>query len=299
MGELHDGDAHSSSTLDTLRRFRRSVVSAQGIRGTAVEAAWITTHLAMYPLGLVQERARLHLEHTSLEGLPPTQRGLLVGDVIAAGTPIVLMHGLVDNRSIFATMRRSLSRKGFGSTYALNYSPLTDDIRAVAVRLDELVDEVREETGHDQVHIIGHSMGGLIGRYLVQRLGGGEKVHTLVTMGTPHSGTAPARFVPHPVVQQMRPDSDLIEELALPAPGCSTRIVAFWSDLDQFMIPKQNARVDHQDLHARNVFIPGAGHMSLPVDRRVIHDISTTLAHLDTPPAASDVIQDSKRSTGA
>ena len=77
-----------------------------------MEAAWITTHLAMYPLGLVQERARLHLEHTSLEGLPPTQRGLLVGDVIAAGTPIVLMHGLVDNRSIFATMRRSSVARG-------------------------------------------------------------------------------------------------------------------------------------------------------------------------------------------
>ncbi|MDP4824527.1 MAG: alpha/beta fold hydrolase [Candidatus Nanopelagicales bacterium] len=290
-------DVSASGPMNTIARFRRSVLSPQGVRGTAVEAAWITAHLAMYPLGFVQERARLQLEHTSLDGLPPAQRGLLVGDVVAAGTPIVLVHGLVDNRSIFSMMRRALSRKGFGSIYALNYSPLTDDIPTVAIRLGDLVDEVCEETGHDRVHIIGHSMGGLIGRYLVQRLGGHERVHTLVTMGTPHQGTAPARFIPHPVVQQMRSDGALINELAEPAPGCDTRILAFWSDLDQFVIPKTNAQVQHRDLNARNVFVPGVGHMSLPVDRRVIHEISTTLAQLNGPTALPQPT--SRRSTGA
>jgi triacylglycerol lipase len=266
-----------------LGQARRSLISFSGLRGTAVEAAWVATHLALYPLGIVEERARINLEHTSLEGLPPTQRGLLVGDVVAAGTPIVLVHGFVDNRSIFAMLRRGLRRKGFGSTFALNFSPLTDDIRSVAVRLGDLVAEVREETGHDRVHVIGHSMGGLIGRYLVQRLGGDAHVHTLVTMGSPHGGTLPARFVPHPVAQQMRIGGDLITELTEPAPGCSTRIVAFWSDLDQLVIPQSNARVIHPDLRARNVFVRGVGHMSLPVDRRVIHEISTTLANLDAP----------------
>jgi triacylglycerol lipase len=282
VSEEASATAGSLRARHKLAQARRSLLSWSGIRGTAVEAAWLTTHLALYPLGFVEERARLNLEHTSLEGLPPTQRGLLVGDVVAAGTPIVLVHGLVDNRSIFAMLRRGLRRKGFGSTYALNYSPLTDDIRSVAVRLGDLVAEVREETGHDRVHVIGHSMGGLIGRYLVQRLGGDEHIHTLVTMGTPHAGTLPARLIPHPIVQQMRVGGDLINELAEPAPGCTSRIVAFWSDLDQLVIPQSNARVEHPDLRARNIFVRGVGHMSLPVDRRVIHEISTTLANLDT-----------------
>jgi len=38
---------------------------------------------------------------------------------------------------------------------------------------------------------------------------------------------------------------------------------------------------DHPDLSARNVFIPGVGHMSLPIDRRVTHQIASTLAQLD------------------
>ncbi len=45
--------------------------------------------------------------------------------------------------------------------------------------------------------------------------------------------------------------------------------------------PKRSATIVHPDLNARNVFIRGVGHMSLPVDGRVVHEICTTLAHLD------------------
>ena len=262
---------------------RSTLLSPTTFRGVAVEAAWVATHLAMYPLGLVEERARLQQERNSLEGLPPAQRGLVVGDVVAAGTPIVLLHGIFDNRSIFTVLRRGLRRKGFGSTYALNYSALTDDIRGVAMRLGDLVQDVCEETGHDQVHIVGHSMGGLIARYLVQRLGGDAQVHTLVTLGTPHQGTLPARLVPLTVARQMRVGGDLIEELAEPAPDCRTRFVAFWSDIDQLVIPQSHARVEHPDLRARNVLVRGVGHLSLPVDGRVVREISTTLSLLDEP----------------
>ena len=277
---------------DTLGRAReqvtragRTLLSPATFRGVAIEAAWVATHLAMYPLGLLEEQARLQSEHHSLEGLPPAQRGLLVGDVVAAGTPIVLMHGIFDNRSIFAPMRRGLRKRGFGSTYALNYNAVTDDIRGVAMRLGDLVQEVCDETGHDRVHVVGHSMGGLIGRYLVQRLGGDEFVHTLVTLGTPHQGTLPARLVPLTVARQMRAGGDLISELAEPAPGCRTRFIAFWSDIDQLVIPQANGRIEHPDLDARNVLVHGVGHLSLPVDGRVIRDIGTALATLDTQAA--------------
>jgi triacylglycerol lipase len=57
--------------------------------------------------------------------------------------------------------------------------------------------------------------------------------------------------------------------------------VAVWSDLDQMIVPKENARIEHPDLNARNVFVASVGHNSLPVDGRVVHEICTTLAHLD------------------
>lgn len=262
-------------------RARRALLSPAGIRGTAVECAWFSAHIAMYPLTLLEERAREADQRHTLEGLAPVQRGLIIGDVEAAGTPIILVHGVVDNHMIFTLLRRALMRRGFGRTISLNYSPLTDDIRRVAKRLGRLIESVCRETGYERVHVIGHSMGGLISRYYVQRLGGDARVHTLVTLGTPHQGSAPAKLVPHNVARQLRPDSPIVAELSEPAPGCRTRMVAVWSDLDQMIIPKRSARIEHDDLNARNVFVRGVGHMSLPVDGRVVHEISTTLAHLD------------------
>jgi triacylglycerol lipase len=259
---------------------RRALLSPAGIVGVAVEGVWVALHLALYPWGLIEDRLD-EASHLGVSHLSPVQRGLIVGDVEAAGTPIILIHGVVDNRSIFTLLRRALRNRGFGRMYALNYSPLTDDITEVAERLGTLIDDVCEQTGYERVHIIGHSMGGLVARYYVQKLGGDRHVHTVCTLGTPHNGTVPARFVPWPVIQQMRSTSSLIETLKEPAPGCRTRFIAFWSDLDQLVIPQRNARIEHDDLRSRNVFIRGVGHMSLPVDRRVVYEISTALAQLD------------------
>ncbi|MGZ4594426.1 MAG: esterase/lipase family protein [Actinomycetes bacterium] len=261
-------------------RGARSLLSPTGVRGAAVEVAWVAAHAALYPLGVVAERARPD-KHRGLGTLSPMQRGLVIGDVEAAGTPILLVHGMVDNRSIFTVLRRALQRRGFRRVLSLNYSPLTGDVRQAAERLSARVEELCAETGFERIHVIGHSMGGLIARYYVQCLGGDDRVHTLVTLGSPHNGTLPAYLVPHRLGRQLRPGSDVVRELALPAPECRTRFLAVWSDLDQMMVPKTAARIDHADLAARNVLVRGVGHMSLPIHRRAVHEISMTLAQLD------------------
>ena len=255
--------------------------AARIARAGAVELAWIGAHVVLYPLGLLEERSRPDLAGYSLGGLRPVHRGLIVADVEAAGTPILMIHGVVDNRSIFAVLRRGLRRRGFGRVSALNYSPLTDDVREVALRVGEAVEAICEETGYERIHLVGHSMGGLVARYYVQRMDGDARVHTVVTLGAPHAGTLPARLVPHPVARQLRPGSDIVNELAEPAPGCLTRFVAFWSDHDEMVLPHSSARVEHPDLRVRNVLVQGVGHLSMPIDGRVVREICTTLAHLD------------------
>ncbi len=259
----------------------RALLSLRGLRGTALEMAWSTTHLALYPWGLIEGRARQEAGRFTLGNLPPAQRGLVVGDVEAAGTPILLIHGMVDNRSIFALLSRQLRRRGFGRVLSLNYSPLSGDVREVARRLSELVERLCAETGYERIHMIGHSMGGIVARYYVQCLGGDERVHTLFTLGTPHNGTRTAHLIPHPLGRQLRPGSDVLAKLSQPAPGCLTRIVSIWSDLDQLILPRDSAALEHADLQVRNVLVKGVGHMSLPVDGRVVHEIATTLAQLE------------------
>ena len=166
------------------------------LAGAAVEAAWLSAHVATWPAGLIGGRGQATRRPYRLEHLPPVQRGLLVSDVEAAGTPILLVHGVVSNRSVFTLLRRGLTRRGFSNVFAMNYATVATDVRTAALRLAEEVERVVAETGYERIHVIGHSLGGLIGRYYVTRLGGDARVHTLVTLGTPHQGTRAAYAVP-------------------------------------------------------------------------------------------------------
>jgi len=261
------------------------VASPAGLRGAGTELAWLAAHTALYPLGVLGERARTsgreQVECFTLAELPPVQRGLLMGDVVAAGTPILLLHGLIDNRSTFTLLRRALQRRGYGQVLTLNYSPFTQDVRTAALRLQRVVEQTCEQTGYERVHVVGHSLGGVVARYYVQRMGGDARVHTLATLGSPHSGTVAAHLLPTRLARQLRPGSELMMELAEPAVGCRTRFVCFWSDLDHLVVPQHRARLDHPDLAARNVLLRGTGHMSLTFDKRVVREISQLFAHLD------------------
>jgi triacylglycerol lipase len=250
--------------------------------GMAREAGWVTAHLMTYPFGLLSEPGSRSQRRHNLVGLSPHQRSLVHFAVDAAATPILLVHGIVDNHTIFSPLERALRRRGFTDLSSFDYGLLTSDVRATADDLAVAIEKLVEESGSEKVHVIGHSLGGLITRYYVQRMGGHQRVHTVVTLGTPHQGTALARAGSVlPLVRQLRPDSDLIAELNESAPDCDTRFLAFYSDLDQLIVPSRNARIEHPDLRVRNVAVRGIGHMSLTNDGGIAFQIAAALAHLD------------------
>ncbi|MGW4230933.1 esterase/lipase family protein [Streptomyces sp. NPDC004980] len=293
---------------------RPTWLSSALVRATVLELAILAGHVLIYPSGITPERrtrtappgrgtvpepqaAPTHTERAAATG---PAAGETKGSVTPLGPPpeddrppVVLLHGFIDNRSVFVLLRRSLSRHGWHHLESLNYSPLTCDIRTAAELLGRHVEEICARTGHREVDIVGHSLGGLIARYYVQRLGGDRRVRTLVTLGTPHGGTAVAPVAgAHPIVRQMRSGSDLIEELRHPAPGCRTRFISFWSELDRVMVPVETACVDHPDLDAVNVRVTGIGHLALPVHPAVAAAIRQALesddsAGLSTPGVTS------------
>ena len=249
--------------------------------GLAREAGWIAAHLVTYPVGALPGSAARTLRRRG-NASAAGQRGLVRHDPGAATTPILLVHGIVDNHSIFTRLDHVLRGRGFATVAAHDYGLLTADVEEAAAALGATVTGLAAATGHDRVHVVGHSLGGLLARWFVQRRGGDAAVDTLVTLGTPHGGTELARLAPLvPLLRMAReltPGSRVVRALAEPAPGCRTRFVAYASDIDHLVLPSRNARIEHPDLDATNVDVHGVGHLSMPHHRAIAYEIADLLA---------------------
>src|SRR5690606_12109729 len=120
----------------------RGLATPSGLAGAAIESGWLAAHLVTYPFGVKAEQVERADQGYRIEHLKPHQRGLLVSDIEAAGTPILMIHGLIDNRSIWTLMQRGLRSRGFNHITTLNYSPIVADIRVAAAHLGEEVERI-------------------------------------------------------------------------------------------------------------------------------------------------------------
>lgn len=95
--------------------------------------------------------------------------------------PVVFVHGLLGDPTNFVVLRRALGGRCFAS---FAYVPRLD-YRRLAAELARLIEGVCAATGARHVDLVGHSLGGLVARQLVQT--NGPRVRRLVTLGAPYT----------------------------------------------------------------------------------------------------------------
>ncbi|MFQ5569877.1 MAG: esterase/lipase family protein [Rhodothermales bacterium] len=117
--------------------------------------------------------------------------------LICTRYPVVLMHGF----GLLAGLRKhghlhheamDLRRHGV-IAYAPNVAPY-NTVPVRASMWQDRIEYILEETGAERLNLIAQSMGGLDARYLISTLGLHEAVATLVTVSSPHRGTAIAEI---------------------------------------------------------------------------------------------------------
>jgi pimeloyl-ACP methyl ester carboxylesterase len=218
------------------------------------EAASLAVTAAMWPFGRIDRgiaelRSRAH------------------ADTSRVRTPVLLIHGYGANKSNWYFVDRELRGAGFERIHALNYSPLSGGIPDLAERATLRARELMEHFGTDRIHIVGHSLGGIVARYAIQ-LGGLEGVDTCVTVASPHRGTPMARFGVGITARQLRPGSEVLRRLSASSRRLPTRFVAFYSNVD-VLSPGWCSRIDEPVLRATNVLVKDEGHLSLMLSRRL------------------------------
>ncbi|MGK7952650.1 MAG: lecithin--cholesterol acyltransferase [Xenococcaceae cyanobacterium] len=107
-----------------------------------------------------------------------------------------LLPGFIKIADGYSSLRKRLVNN-FDLTHGKNYFEFAYDWRRdnrVAARLlkkliDENLPQWQEKNPEAKVILIAHSMGGLISRYYLEHLGGGEHCKALFTLGTPYRGS--------------------------------------------------------------------------------------------------------------
>ncbi len=184
--------------------------------------------------------------------------------------PIIVIHGYAMNRANFVPLAYRLARVGLGPIVGFEYWTL-GRVAAGARQLAWFVEQVQALTGSPQVDIIGHSMGGVVGRYYVQLLGGDGAVANLVTIGSPHVGTDVSEFgIGHPM-RELLVGSTLVTRLAAAPPPRDTRITMIFSHADH-LVPA-TTQESLQIARAERIVYDDLGHVALLGSRRVARDI--------------------------
>jgi pimeloyl-ACP methyl ester carboxylesterase len=238
--------------------------------------------VAMLACALVDPRRR--------PGPAPAPAG--TGPAAAAGsrTPVVLVHGYRGSRATWSALERRLQDDGFPTVHAGARDAGDVDVHVLAERLVATCRSVLAESGAPRVHLVGHSLGGVVLRYAVHRLDLAQHVHTAVTIAAPHRGAPVARLGRVAVAADLRPGSPLCASLDLAARRDHVRWVALWSDRD-VVVPPRSAQLTHPALEAENVLVPSQGHLSILSAPALLEHVSRRLDDAETgrPPVLSAV----------
>ncbi|MBN3961398.1 triacylglycerol lipase [Nostoc sp. NMS8] len=188
--------------------------------------------------------------------------------------PVLLIHGIDDTEAVFHRMAAQLRLQGW-SVHSLNLVPNNGD-----VGLDELAKQVADYVTatfapEQRLDLVGFSMGGIVSRYYVQRLGGLNRVQRFITISSPHHGTVVAYGSWRPGCIQMRPDSIFLKDLNSDAVILGQiNFTSIWTPYDLMIVPANSSQMPV----GQEVIIPVALHPWMLTDSRSLTVITATLA---------------------
>ncbi|MFN6526962.1 triacylglycerol lipase [Nostoc sp. ChiSLP03a] len=188
--------------------------------------------------------------------------------------PVLLIHGIDDTEAVFYKMAAQLRLQGW-SVYSLNLLPNNGD-----VGLDELAKQVADYVTatfapEQRLDLVGFSMGGIVSRYYVQRLGGINRVQQFITISSPHYGTVVAYGSRRPGCLQMRPDSIFLKDLNSDAVMLGQLdFTSIWTPYDLMIVPANSSQMPV----GSQVIVPVTLHPWMLTDPRSLRVVTAALA---------------------
>jgi triacylglycerol lipase len=183
-------------------------------------------------------------------------------DFIPAGARgrrgVVLVHGFFCNRGLWEPWIEKLRANGI-PVVAVTLEPPFGSIDVYPDLIEAAVARLEAATGEAPI-LVGHSMGGLAIRAWRAIAGNARRVHRIVTIGTPHRGTAIARHARTRNGLEMQVGSGWLEKLEGAEGADAYRaFTCFWGHCDNIVFPTRGATLPG----AENRHVAGTPHVAM------------------------------------
>lgn len=175
---------------------------------------------------------------------------------------VFVLHGFMATAGVFELLERRLYEAGVKHVASFTYGPL----RTIESLAQQLRDECERIPEGARLHLVGHSLGGVVARYYVQEEGGRGRVRQTISLGSPFHGTTIGRFLPPALENNLSPASPVLARLRDPARGAPEvpHLSVVAAD-DMLVRPAMSAAFPFGDVEV----LDDVGHNGLLFDPRV------------------------------
>lgn len=187
----------------------------------------------------------------------------VVPKAVAGDDVVVLVHGFMATAGFLRAIRARLEEEAGARVASFSHAPGLGVAR-IAGQLARIVERIPRGT---RIHLVGHSLGGIVSRWYVQEMGGHARVAQTISIATPFGGALPAERFRVLVGNDLHSRSDVLARLregahlAMDVPHLSIAGTA-----DRMVSPPENACFGVGD----TVVLKGRGHNQLLFDRTAI-----------------------------
>ncbi|MCE5294211.1 MAG: hypothetical protein LLF94_06310 [Chlamydiales bacterium] len=177
---------------------------------STVDSLWEVVKIT-YNFGLYPDEERLQL--TDNEADAP-RFALITPKNPSNAAPVLYAPGYLDTPATLRRTCRKLADELNAPVYIVRYRSLFQPIEEDAKDVARLEARIKKDTGQNDIVLIGHSMGGINTGRNIQQLGpDATNVVLWVTLCSPLQGAPLAKLVPGHPTDDMRPDSQVIQDL--------------------------------------------------------------------------------------
>lgn len=159
--------------------------------------------------------------------------------------PVLLVHGIWDTGAKLSVLRHAIEAQG-GEVHTIDLVPNDGSapILTLAEQVRARVTELCTRSGVSRIDLVGFSMGALVSRTFIQRLGGRDEVRRFVSLSGPHHGTLMARLLPLAGARDMRPGSELLRDLASDVdPWGEVEVHVLYTPYDLMIVPPRSSEL--------------------------------------------------------